>query len=421
MANFEVVPVYENTVRQLEDTDLANSDLFNVGLSTMVNNDEYLKQEVEKRLTADSLPDNLLTTNEIINNTNVTLPGFAADARQLNREVPGSFAATVMEAIEQQNNNYSALPQLIVAAHPNIDVSNITITAHNATYSYTNGFTNQVCRIALEELGTYDVRSSQFSISPAKITITHAMQRIAAHFNFDNDADDWHIWLAFGGYVSQNYESLDDVIIDQTIMDTLMDNTFAVDYMVISTNIIMPKVLSSLIAYGALLGSDYALTKILNSNIWKDALSQNSDAIKTRSNYPGCVVYGRTTYGSYHSYTSAFDGNVNSCHLSARDQAADNYIGYRFPDIKMPYKAIVSQIPFHFDRAPAKNILIKGVRDNGTLVDIGSGQLPNSSMAPISIYLDTNESFADYRLYSLDYWSSNAFYGTCSVCDICVI
>lgn len=93
MANLPVEANYSKIMEEWTHDTAADSDIFNEAHKQLLCNDEYLKQKIESAKKV-----------KIVNSQVVTEEGMAADARQLNKSIIGTFAYDVNTRLEDKTN-----------------------------------------------------------------------------------------------------------------------------------------------------------------------------------------------------------------------------------------------------------------------------------------------------------------------------
>ena len=79
--------------------------------------------------------------------------------------------------------------------------------------------------------------------------------------------DNWQKWISEGGYTTDDYATLEDVLADTTALETLMNNKGAVDYMIYKcTGTVMARVIQSNTALKAIRDSQYNTLIYVNAH-----------------------------------------------------------------------------------------------------------------------------------------------------------
>lgn len=154
--------------------------------------------------------------------------------------------------------------------------------------------------------------------------------------------DVWQTWVKLAGLIPSDYANLAAVVASSTAMTALGNSGGAVDYMIDSTNTIMPAVVGSVNAMTKVGLSSYAINKIVDNTTWITAISASANAytglkasspigVPTMTNDTtpsGYTASQRTTYSGRSAYM-AFDNNTST--EAQQTNTTDSWLQIQMP------------------------------------------------------------------------------------------
>lgn len=165
--------------------------------------------------------------------------------------------------------------------------------------------------------------------------------------------DDWLMWAKLGGLNPNDYGSLASMVMNRSAMLTLMNSTRAVDYMILSTVVIMPAVVSSVVAVKEMGLSSYATDSFVDNLDWVTAIAGSANAITgldqsnpitiptmTSNATPSGVASASSFYDSINLPWKAFDKNNATEWFMVGAISNVSYLQYEFPYSVWFYRVI---------------------------------------------------------------------------------
>lgn len=199
--------------------------------------------------------------------------------------------------------------------------TNVTVTDGTNTFQGTFSETLKLT-FQLEALGTYTITYVQNVDDEGNITYGTTEVVISDYGYFSINVayfpgyDVWEYWCELAGVDSSDYSSLESLLQDSTAVTMLMNVDEAVDYMIASTEVIMPAIMNESTAVQALVRSSYALSLVKKDMTWRTAIANSataktaiyncSDVIKTASvSAPSKSIKDQNNgHGGISNYTS---------------------------------------------------------------------------------------------------------------------
>lgn len=161
------------------------------------------------------------------------------------------------------------------------------VTVTDGTGTFQGTFSESLKLVfQLETLGTYTITYVQGVDGDGNVTYGTTEVVISEYGYYTTDVtyfpgyDIWQYWCELGGVDSADYASLEELTADSIAMTMLMNVDNAVDYMILSTGVIMPAVVLDSTALLAAIRSSYALSAIKSSTDWRTAIVGNETALK---------------------------------------------------------------------------------------------------------------------------------------------
>jgi len=233
------------------------------------------------------------------------------------------------------------------------------------------------------------------------------------------------IWQKCAG-LTQQYDTLAEVLADSGIVRTLMNSKNAVNYLVRSTTW-ASDVCADQTAMTYIGANDYASNTLLADSDWNTAIQNSTyfesvDNVKvpamTSNTTPSGECFADSQLNASYSAFKAFDGNDDNAWASVSGDTFPHYVGYHFPSSVRVHKAKIGYRTAGVggvQHITVKNFNIQGSIDGNSYINLYTGIATDSTEAYSAEYnFNNNNDYTYYRLYvTSTYASTNPC--TCSM------
>ena len=182
--------------------------------------------------------------------------------------------------------------------------------------------------------------------------------------------DDVQTWLHCANIWDKSYTTISEVVADTTILNTLIANENANDYLVRSTTF-ATDICSNESAMTYIGLNDYCANKLLADSTWLEAICSSPHFKKVLTvkvptlDKDNSLVFSSTDYSSEYAKWKAFNGNNLTSGWLPANEDTDTYVGYEFTN-----PIIINKVVYFLYRNTTfmtftgKTIKVKATNDN---------------------------------------------------------
>lgn len=231
--------------------------------------------------------------------------------------------------------------------------------------------------------------------------------------------DEWTTWLYLAGIENPKQYNKGKIVENENLMKKVLNNDSAVEYMLQSTDFIMPAICTSETAIDYIVKNESVRNKVLKDNSWVKVIEQNGFMSKfdeVMIKVPvSTTVTENMVYSSMISYVSgyepnyAFDGVVpkegggTGISWLAEPSEEDSYIGYKFNEPVSLYKFSMTS---NFDNVSSNvltfSFVLQGLNQDGTWENIGNEYVTDFEKKLIYVtrdyYINSDKKYYGFRI-----------------------
>ena len=228
-----------------------------------------------------------------------------------------------------------------------------------------------------------------------------------------NIYDRWDTWLNIAGIINPEQYNDTNIVENNTLMNKLLSNDAAIDYMLKSKYFILPAMCSSENAIESIIQNTNLRKKVILNNLWREKLIQNgfinkfdnvATKVVTSSSITDKMLCSSTNKTC--SVSNAFNGVIPNSNFSDNivwiptASEKDSYIGYNFDKLVKLYK--MSLTVCTYESTPKKySFILQGLTLEKQWENIGNEYVTNlNSKSPTTLnyYIDCNKAYSAYRI-----------------------